>query len=460
MLKAHSSSTSEVTSLLVEIALMPSVHSSTVDSLISQYESFKSDDYVANQLILSLGTLGRHANVEDKIVKYLSVKLMSSITPEETSVLIHALGNTASKQIIPILEPFISDATYQAYTIDALRAVSMDDVVENEFTTVVSESLHPQVVLEVIDSLTFPFKNSLYSFKIKKDYDVPDELKSALIEAGIKYNEDQLTESLQQYFTAINDETSKEILQEGLELSNVPAGREKRGYTSDWSSGSDHKYNLIESLAQRRRDAYNYPFNRGFMWAKQLGSSKIHAKVAAGGFGGVGLPGIKLFARARLDIVAWSRSYTALDVFYSYLRRFPDRNSVSTLTIRRYIRIVGYTLLNQHLTFRSVLRYQRSWYKRIQVFNVGYSFWIYIGTLRLSLSAYITGNMKFQAYIASMNEGKDMRAAAELRAGPTLSVRGEAAASLLVREHKIGLKLTFSFPTVGVQDRVGCNSFT
>ena len=433
MLKVHSSSSSEVTNLLVEIALMPSVQSSTVDSLISQYESLKSDDYVANQLILSLGTLSRHANVEDKIVKYLSVKLMSAMTPEETSVLIHALGNTASKKIIPILEPFISDATYQAYTIDALRGVSMDDAVQKEFTTLVSGSLHPQVVLEVVESLTFPFKNSLYSFKIKKDFDASEDLKSALIRAGIRYNEDELTDSLKQYFTAINDKASKEMLLEGLESNNVPAGREKRGSSPYWSSSSDHNFNLIESLAQRRRDMYRYPFNKGFLWAKQIGAPKVHAKVAAGGFGGIGVSGIKLFARARVDLVAWSRSYTALDIFYSYLRNFPDKNSVSTLTVRRYIKIVGITLINEHYTTSSTLRWSRSWHKRVQLFQVGYSFWIYIGFLRLSLSAYISGEMTFQVYVAPMNSGKDMKAAAGMITGPTLTVRGEAAINILVR---------------------------
>ena len=433
MLKVHSSSSSEVTNLLVEIALMPSVQSSTVDSLISQFESLKSDDYVANQLILSLGTLGRHANVEDKIVKYLSVKLMSAMTPEETSVLIHALGNTASKKIIPILEPFISDVTYQAYTIDALRGVSMDDAVQKEFTTLVSESLHPQVVLEVVESLTFPFKNSLYSFKIKKDFDASEDLKSALIRAGIRYNEDELTDSLKQYFTAINDKASKEMLLEGLESNNVPAGREKRGSSSYWSSSSDPKFNLVKSLAQRRRDMYRYPFNKGFLWAKQIGAPKVHAKVAAGGFGGIGVSGIKLFARARVDLVAWSRSYTALDIFYSYLRNFPDKSSVSTLTVRRYIKIVGITLLNEHYTTSSTLRWSHSWHKRIQLFRVGYSFWIFIGTLRLSLSAYISGEMTLQVYVAPMNSGKDMKAAAGMITGPTLTVRGEAAINILVR---------------------------
>ena len=433
MLKVHSSSSLEVTSLLVEIALMPSVHSSTVDSLISQYESLESDDYVANQLILSLGTLGRHANVEDKIVNYLSVKLMSAMTPEETSVLIHALGNTASKKIIPILEPFIFDDTYQSYTIDALRGVSLDDAVQKEFTTLVSESRHPQVVLEVVESLTFPFKNSLYSFKIKKDFDASEDLKLALIRAAIKYKEDGLTNSLNEYFTAINDKTSKDILQEGLESDNVPASRQKRGSTSFWSSSSDQNYNLIESLAQRRRDMQNYPFNKGFLWATQIGTPKVHAKVAAGGFGGVGVSGVKLFARARVDLVAWSRSYTALDAFFLYLIKFPDKNSKSTLTVRQYVKIVGTTFLNHHYTKSTVLRYSRSWYKRIKLFEVGYSFWIYIGTLRLSLSSYITGHLIFKAYVAPMNEGKDMKATAGLIVGPTLSVRGEAAVNVLVR---------------------------
>ena len=476
MLKARLSS-SEVTSLLVEIALMPSVHSSTVDFLISQYESLNSEDYIANQLILSLGTLGHHTNVEDKIVRYLSMKLTTADTPEEISVFIHALGNTASKKIIPILDPFISDATYQAYAIDALRGVSMDDAVEKEFTTVVSESLHPQVVLEVVESLMFPFKTSIYSYKIKKERIVREELKSALIKAGIKYNEDELTDSLKQYFTAINDGNSVKMLKQGLKSSDVnTSSRGKRG-SSFWASHSDSNYNLIESLAQRRSDMKTYSLNRGYLWAKKIGSPKVYANVVAGGFGGMGYAGIKLYARAKLSLYAWSSSYTGLDVLFSYTQTFPDNESDSTLTYRHYIKIVGYTLLNDYYSTTDNYKYTRSWHKSVRVFSTGYSFWIYVGILRLTLSGYISGTMKFHANIARLEDEYDTTGAslAQLTTGPRFTVTGQAEANILVRETKAEkqerkrrflhavinhiLIIFISFDAGGIQDRIECLSF-
>ena len=430
MIKTPSSS-SEVTSLLVEIALLPTVHSSTVHSLLSQYDSLKSDNYVANQLILSISTLGRHKNVEEKILHYLSLKLMSVVTSEKTSLFIHALGNTGSKKIIPLLLPFLFDPFYQAHTIDALRAVSMDDRVEEEFASIVSQSMYPDVVLEVVESLLFPFKHSIYSSQIKKDIIVCDELKTSLVEAGIEYNEPDLTELLKQYFTAIRDKTSVENLRQGLKI-KVSNNQQKRSSTSYWHSNSDYKYNLIESIAQRRRDVTKYPYNKGFLWAKQIGYSKVHANLAAGGFGGVGISGIKLYARARVDLVAWSKTYTALDALFSYLRVFPKRNTNSTLNYRRYIKIVGYTLLNEQRSTTHAYRYYRSWYKSVQIFKFSLRFWIYVGFLHLTVSGHITGRMTFQAYIARLDHDKNMRAAAELITGPTLTVRGEAVADILV----------------------------
>ena len=437
MLKVPSLTASEVTSLLVEIALLPTVHSSTVKSLLSQYELLDSNDYVANQLILSIATLGRHKNVEEKIVNYLSVKLMSAVTSEETSLLIHALGNTASKRIIPLLLPFLFDPSYQAHTIDALRTVSMDDRVEKEFASVVSQSMYPSdEVFEVVQSLLFPFKHSIYSSRIKKDLAVCDELKTSLVEACVRYNEHELTKSVKQYFNVIEDEIYSEELGQRLE-EEVPAHRVRRASTRNWASGSDSKYNLIASLAQRRSDMSTYPYNRGYLWTKKIGYSKLHANVAAGGFGGVGTEGIKLYARARFDLVAWSKTYTALDVIFSYVRGFADMNSKSTLNYRRYIRLAGHTLLNEQRTKSSVYRYTHSWYRSVLIFRARRSFWIYVGTLRLSLSSYISGHLGFQAYIARLDNDKNMRASAELTTGPTLTITGEAVARVLVRRNEI-----------------------
>ena len=432
MLKTSSASSSETTNLIVEIALLPSVHSSTIDALLNQYESLKAvDDYVPNQLLLSISALGRYESAEEKVVSYLSMKLASAKTPEETALLIHALGNTASKRIIPLLLPFLYDPVHQAYCIDALRTVSMDDAVEKELASVVSQSIDPKLVLEVVESLLFPFKNSIYSFKVEKDFVVNEKLKTSLIEAGIKYNDEDLTKSILQYFAAVKDEDSSEKLNERLKQESSTS-RAKRSRTSYWASRRDHKYNLVASPGQRWRDMRRYPYNRGYLWTKQVGYPKIHANIAAGGFGGIGIPGIKLYARARVDLVVWSRSYTALDILFSYLRVFPNHRSVSTLTYRRYIRIVGYTLLNEHRTTRSVYRYTRSWYKSILLFRVGYRHFIYVGTLHLTLTGHITGRMTFQAYIARLDNNINMKAAAELKTGPTLSVRGQAVAYILV----------------------------
>ena len=431
---------SEVTNLLVDIALFPTVHTSTVDSLLNYHETLENDNYFSNQLLLSIATLGRHENVQDKIVSFLSVKLLSAKDSEETSLLLHALGNTASKKIIPLILPFLSDPNYQANSIDALRTVSMDDRVEEEFANIVSDASYPQVVLEVAESLLFPFKHSIYSPQIEIDTIVNEDLKTSLVEAGIKYNDNELTKILHKYFIAIKDKVSDEKLREGLETktTTVDDDREKRASTSDWDSKSNSNYNLVRSRSGRSRDVSKYPYHRGYLWATEIGYSKIHADIAAGGFGGVGIPGIKLYARARIDLVAWKKTYTALDIIFSYVRKFPDRNSVSTLTYRRYIKIVGSTLLNTKRTTTKTYRYTRSWQRTVTLFKAKYSFFIYVGTLDFTLSGYISGQMKFNAYIARLNNGANMKASAMLETGPTLTIKGDASAKILVREEGKG----------------------
>ena len=425
---------SEVTSLLVDIALFAKVHTSTVDSLLNYYETLQYDDYFSNQLLLSIATLGRHKNVQEKVVSYLSVKLLSAKGSEETSLLLHALGNTASKKVIPLILPFLSDPNYQAYSIDALRTVSMDDRVEEEFANIVSDTFYPQVVLEVAESLLFPFKHSIYSSQIEKDSTVNENLKTSLIQAGIKYNDHELTKILRKYFIAIKDKASGERLREGLETKTTTVGsREKRASTSNWGSTSNSNYNLVASRSGRRWDVTTYPYHRGYLWATEIGYSKLHADIAAGGFGGVGISGIKLYARARFDLVVWERTYTALDLLFSYVREFPDQNSVSTLRYKQYIKIVGYTLLNNEHTSVTTYRYTRSWQKTVTLLETTFNFFIYVGYLDITLTGQISGQMKFDAFIAPLDNDVNMKASAMLETGPTLTVKGEASANILVR---------------------------
>ena len=54
-------------------------------------------------------------------------------------------------------------------------------------------------------------------------------------------------------------------------------------------------FNLIASQSNRTSDVQTYPHHRAILWADHLGSSKLHAKVAAGGFGGAICPKTPLF---------------------------------------------------------------------------------------------------------------------------------------------------------------------
>ena len=435
VLKSTPMTSQETDSILNDIVILTSVDPSTVDALFNYYESLKPDQTTTNQLLLSIAALGRHENVEKNVVSYLSVKLMSSRNIEDTSLIIHALGNTASKKIVPLILPFLSDPYYQSYSIDALRGVSMDERVEREFADIISQSLQPHLVIEIVESLLFPFKNSLYSPQLKKDLLVSEDLKTSLVQAGIKINSDGVTSLLNKYFFSIKDETSIEELREGLQLVEALHGRDKRSSTSDWDSNADSKYDLIESHSQRAKDVDTYPYHKGYLWAIQIGYSKIHADVAAGGFGGIGIPGIKLYARARVDLVVWSRRYTALDIIFSYLREVPDDQSVSTLEYKRYMKIVGYTLLNVHHKETKEYKYERTFEKKLLVFKAGYKFFIYVGHLDLDISGEIIGTAKFEAYIARMDNDKNLKALAHVTTGPTLTVKGEAVANILVMKY-------------------------
>ena len=153
--------------LLLQIALLSSVHPSTVEYLKNYLKH--SDDI--NQLILTFATLGRHSNVEDIVLKTLSKELKKAvkiyqIEGDSSFVvnIIHALGNTGSRKIISLLLPFLSSnhLSLQLSSIDALRTVSRDEVVQDAFFHIVNDSAHIEPVVKIVESLLFPFKQSIY----------------------------------------------------------------------------------------------------------------------------------------------------------------------------------------------------------------------------------------------------------------------------------------------------------
>ena len=386
--------------LLLQIALLSSVHPSTLEYLQNYLKL--SDD--TNQLILSFATLGRHSNVEDSIVNTLSKELEKAIKTYQIRNnsspvvhIIHALGNTGSKKMIPLLLPFLSSDQHslQLPTIDALRTVSRDEEVQDAFIHLVNVSAHIEPVIEIVESLLFPFKQSIYFTDHPEDAgksSTEKELMKVLVNAAIKFQNVDLNKVIKIYLNFVDTPEAQELL---IKLQAV-VGRSKRASTTDWNSGYS-KYNLIASQSSRTIDEINYPYHRAYLWAHQFGVNKLHAKVAAGGFSGVGLSGYKLFARGVLELYAWGYTYRAFDV-----KSLNQQQSSSSTRIIKYGRICGSTYINDDSIYDFPYSYSKSWkLKSLTLFDRTFSFFIYIGTLDLPISATLSGDLNFTFYANS-----------------------------------------------------------
>ena len=412
--------------ILLQIALLSSVHHSTVEYL---------EDYLkhlnhTNQVILFYATLGRHGNVENRITNTLAKELEKAkkvfqLTNDSTYIIhiIHALGNTGSKKIIPLLLPLIhsNQSSLLAPTIDALRTVSHDEKVQKAFTSLVKYSSIVETVIEVVESLIFPFKQSIY-FSDHPDNagerSTEKELMSVLVESAIKFKNVDLNKLMANYLNFIDTQYAKELLNK-LQTS---IRRSKRESTTNWNDGY-YKYNLIASQFSRTSDEENYPYHRAYLWVDELGVSKLHAKVAAGGFGGLGSSGYKVFARAIVELYAWGYTYRAVDV--KYLSR---QNILSGITVK-YGKICGSTYINQDTSNLLPYLYSKAWnLVSLRLFVLRMSFFIYVGTLDITLSGSLSGTMTFDMSLDFKH------AECSLNIGPTVTITGDASVKLLVSQ--------------------------
>ena len=415
--------------LLLQIALLSSVHPSTLEYLQNYLKL--SDD--TNQLILSFATLGRHSNVEDSIVNTLSKELEKAIktyqiTNNSSPVvhIIHALGNTGSKKMIPLLLPFLSSDQHslQLPTIDALRTVSRDEEVQDAFIHLVNVSSHIEPVIEIVESLLFPFKQSIYFTDHPEDAgksSTEKELMKVLVNAAIKFQNADLNKVIKIYFNSVDTSEAQELLSK---LQAV-VRRSKRASTTNWNSGYS-KYNLIASQSSRTSDETKYPYHRAYLWAHQIGVNKLHAKMAVGGFSGVGLSGYKLFARGVLKFYAWGYTYRAVDVKY-----LNQQQSPSLTRIIKYGRICGTTYINEDSLHNFPYSYSKTLkLKSLTLFDKTFSFFIFVGTLDLSISATLSGDLNFNF------NAKSTHATASLTIDPTVRITGGASATVLfVSQH-------------------------
>ena len=424
----------EYQNIVISIAMLTSVESSTV----SQLESYVLSETgtLDEQLLLAFATLGRHKNVANKVVNTITEMLPSS-SNDTTRLffLIHALGNTGSNLIIPHVSPFLFSLNddVQLTAIDALRTVSTHETVQKLFSEVIEE-LSIDAYFAIVESLNFPYESHRYYPDIVKPSErednqqqltaIEEELMEKIANATIEFDNLELFSATKKYLKYYGTDHALGLLKTlnaHYQQQNA-SERAKRSFTRNWSDSSDSSYDLIASKNSRATDKQNYPYNKAFLWAKQLGPSKIHAKLAVGGFSGFGTKGSKIYAKAVIKLYAYSRTYEAVKLEYQNTMSFTGKPYSY-----RFAKIGGSTLVCQSGTTPE-RRWSWSRSMSTKIFSVQYSIFVWIGYL----SFYIEGNINIDtSFLMKLNvEGKEVSTEASL--GPSFTITGGTSLTLLV----------------------------
>ena len=345
----------EYDDIVMSIAMLSSAHMSTVSRLKNYL--LNEDGSIDEQILLAFGTLGRHNDVASEVVMTIA-QILSSSSNNTTNLpfLIHALGNTGSELIIPYVSPFLftSNDTIQLTAIDALRTVSTDGSVQKLFSTMIDEAVSVDSLMTIVDSLIFPYQSHLYYPEIVRPCDrddnheltaIEEELMEKIVNITIEFDDSELYSAVKKYLKYCGTDRALELLKtlsDHYQQYN-DGRRAKRSSTTDWSSTSDSFYNLVASHSSRIADKIKYHYHKAYLWTKQLGPSKINAKIAAGGFSGVGLSGYKIFAKGVVKLQVYGRTYEAVRM------EFENRFDILTKTsyTHKFVKVAGSVLLQK-----------------------------------------------------------------------------------------------------------------
>ena len=280
----------------------------------------------------------------------------------------------------------------------------------------------------IIESLIFPFEKSIY-YSGRPEKAGESELEQSLMRSIVKVTIDlsvpELTQLTKTYLRHIGTDLAQSLLNTLVEKHSDRKNIHKRAISLNWSAYSS-LYDLIAAQSQRSADKLNYPCHKALLWAKKVGSSKIHAKLSVGGFGGVGF-GYKIFAKGVIRLHAYGREYTAVEA--EYLNRHHIENGYR---LRKYAKIGGTVYIDESKSKPGLpLPYANSWAKTLyslQVFRLPFSIWIWIGTLDIYIEASVDIYSKLSLAVSRES------ASGGYSVTPTFSVTGGASVTLLVSD--------------------------
>ena len=282
-------------SVIVHISFIEKAHSSFVQELEKLLDEGTEK---ADSLILSYSALASTASsrVQQSIINYVKTKLMQHMAVNDTTTtvhLIHALGNTGSKQIIGLLVDYFwhsSSEEVKLAAISAMRKLTANPIVQDVLIEVLNSTREESLVEEIASTL---LRGEEFADRIGENIDENVNLLDALVASSLQFTNNTELHNLVSSYLDVVDTPESHRLKELLGQSST-SNRVRR---ANWDA-SNSIYDLISSRSARQRDIRRFTTNKAFIWGKRLGSSDINVEMAAGIFAGASRHGVKLFGKA------------------------------------------------------------------------------------------------------------------------------------------------------------------
>ena len=373
----------EQDSAIVHIALIKNAHTDFVKELerLLNERMTKGDS-----LILAYSALATTASsrVQQSIINFVKSRLMQHMEVNDTATtvhLIHALGNTGSKQVIDLLFDYFwhSDSVdVKLAAISAMRKLTANPIVQEAFINILKSTPEESFVEEIASTL---LKGEDY-LQLRGVYTKANtDLLNALVAACLQFsNSTQMHHLVYSYLDTV-DTPKSHMLKKYLEL-RTSLRRVRR---ANWDA-SDSIYDLIAPHYSRENDILSYPTSKSFLWGRKLGPSDISVEVAAGAFAGGSQSRKKLFGKAIAKGNLFSRSSTIGEAMVL------ARADGSTISVKLYAEIGGNVLVNYNRKVQCCLsKTQPVDSIRYTIIRYQHSIFVYVGTINfyVELNAYL-----------------------------------------------------------------------
>ena len=400
-----------------------------MELIIGLEELLDDESFRTTSLLLEFGALASNGppEVELEVVRYLlDLESRMSVTSEEFTTLLMAMGNTGSKYVVSTILNY-TDSLLEDVQLSSIRAcikfTHLSQVLD-KLNEVLESGPNEEVFTMILHTLVkgYHYAASM-DFEMSLVADHP--ILVSLVVAATNLNDTELLTIVSAYLQEVGGV-------EALALMEATHYRTRRG-TSDWDSNSNSDYNLVESLATRSSDVTTYPIHKAYIHATKIGYDEANVKAAGGVFLGYSdnLENIKGYGKlyAECNLLSWQRTLTDIEALV-------QKNGVQ-IHGKVYAEIGGTIYVNENHYVELTYNYEKNLYKsKYKLFGFTYSVFVYAGWVDLGVDVYLKTSVDLSVSLSALASLDELATAtAAVIPELTISVVGSVSLDLVVSKH-------------------------